>query len=310
MELVFLGTGASVPTESRNSSSLALIREGEILLFDCGEGTQRQMIRAHLGFRRKMKIFITHMHGDHILGLLGLIQTMSLFGRESELQVYGPPSLSPFLLSTLAYMRVRPRFPVKVEEVSPGIVLEDNKYVMKVARADHFGESFSFGLLEKERPGKFDAEKARMIGIPEGPIRSLIQQGETATLEDGTAVSPREILGPPRPGRKIVYSGDTRPCEEIAKLAKGADLLIHEATFDDTLSEEAAETGHSTATQAAEIARKAGVRRLILTHISARYQDSKILRSQAEATFPYVEVAEDLQRLKISLRRSSEAFQT
>ena len=241
MELIFLGTAASVPTESRNSSSIALIREGETLLFDCGEGTQRQMIKAHLGFRRKMKIFITHMHGDHALGLLGLIQTMSLFGRESELQVYGPSGLSPFLSSTLSYLRVRPGFPVKVEEVRPGIILEENKYVMRAVRADHIGESLSFGLFEEERPGKFDAQRARAIGIPEGPIRSLIQQGKKVILEDGTAVSPEEILGPPRPGRKIVYSGDTRSCDEIAQMARGADLLIHEATFDDSLAVEAAE---------------------------------------------------------------------
>lgn len=310
MELIFLGTGASVPSESRNASSMALIREGETLLFDCGEGTQLQMMKAHLGFRRKMKVFITHMHGDHTLGLLGLIQTMSLFGRESELQVYGPPTLSPFLASTLAYLRVRPRFPLRIGEVTPGIILEENKYIMKATRADHFGESFSFGLIEKERPGKFDAKKARAIGIPEGPIRSLIQQGKTVTLKDGTAVSPGEILGPPRSGRKIVYSGDTRSCDEIVKLAKGADLLIHEATFDDSLAEEASEMGHSTSTQAAEIARKAGVRRLILTHISARYQDPQLLLSQAKAIFPDVEVAEDLQRLMIPLRRSSEAVQT
>ena len=299
MELIFLGTGASIPTEDRNSASIVITLEGEMLVFDCGEGTQRQMVRAHVGFRQKMDIFVTHMHGDHTLGLLGLIQTMSLLGRRSELQVFGPSGLDLFLSSTLSSLRVKTGFPVKVIEVGPGIILERNEYSIEAVRADHNSESLSFGLLEKKQPGKFDVQKAEEIGIPEGPVRSLLQRGRTVTLEDGTSVIPNEILGPPRPGRKVVYSGDTRPSTEIARLAQGADLLIHEATYDDSLAEKAAETGHSTPSQAAEIARKAKVGRLILTHISSRYPDPQLLLSQARARFQFVEVAQDLQRVKI-----------
>lgn len=303
MELVFLGTGASIPTKSRNSSSIALIREGEILLFDCGEGTQRQMIRAHVGFRSRMKIFITHMHGDHTLGLLGLIQTLSLLGRREELRIYGPPGLETFLSSTLLSLGVKTRFPLDIREVRPGTILENPKYIVKAVRADHIEESYSFGLLEKERPGRFDVQRAVEIGIPEGPIRTQIQQGRTAVLEDGTVVEPEDVLGPPRPGRKIVYSGDTRPCTGVTSLAQGADVLIHEATYDDSLENMAAEMGHSTPSQAASIARIAMVRRLILTHISARYQDPQLLLTQAKARFPDVKIAEDLQRVKIPLSR-------
>lgn len=302
MELVFLGTGASIPTEQRNSSSIALIRKGETLIFDCGEGTQRQMIQAHLGFRRRMTIFITHMHGDHTLGLLGLVQTMSLLGRENKLEIYGPPELDLFLTSALSSLGVRIGFPVEVIGVDVGTILEGNEYAVKAVRTDHDGTSFSFGLFEKERAGRFDVEKAEQIGMPIGPARSMIQQGKTVILQDGTTVEPEEILGPPRPGRRIVYSGDTRPCAEVARLAGGADLLIHEATYDDSLSEKAAEMGHSTPAQAAEIAAKAGVRRLILTHISSRYRDPTILLSQAKAKFPSVEIAEDLQKFRIPLR--------
>ncbi len=301
MELVFLGTGASIPTEQRNSSSIALVRKGETFIFDCGEGTQRQMIRAHIGFRRRMVIFITHMHGDHTLGLLGLVQTMSLLGRENKLQIYGPPELGPFLSLALSSLGVRIGFPVEVIGVDSGTVLEKDEYKIEAARTDHDGTSFCFGLLEKERAGRFNVEKAEQIGIPVGPARSLIQQGKTVILQDGTTVEPEEILGPPRPGRKIVYSGDTRPCAGVARLAGGADLLIHEATYDDSLSQKAAEMGHSTPSQAADIAVKAGVRRLILTHISSRYRDSTLLLSQAKTKFPSVEVAEDLQRVKIPL---------
>jgi ribonuclease Z len=304
MELIFLGTGASIPTENRNSASIVLTLEGEMLVFDCGEGTQRQMVRAQVGFRRKMDIFVTHMHGDHILGLLGLLQTMSLLGRDSELQVFGPSGLDLFLSSALSSLRVRTGFPVKVIEVGPGIILERNEYSIEAVRADHNAESLSFGLLEKKRPGKFDVQKAEEIGIPEGPARSLLQRGKTVTLKDGTSVGPSEILGPPRPGRKVVYSGDTRPSTEITRLAQGADLLIHEATYDDSLAEKAAETGHSTPSQAAEIAREAKVRRLILTHISSRYPDPQLLLSQARAGFRFVEVAQDLQRVKIPRRES------
>ncbi|UCD72973.1 MAG: ribonuclease Z [Candidatus Bathyarchaeota archaeon] len=305
MELIFLGTGASIPTENRNSASIVLTLEGEMLVFDCGEGTQRQMVRAHVGFRRKMDIFVTHIHGDHTLGLLGLLQTMSLLGRDNELQVFGPSGLDLFLSSALSSLRVKTGFPVKVIEVGPGIILERNSYLIEAVRADHNVESLSFGLLEKKRPGKFDAQKAEEIGIPEGPARSLLQRGRTVTLKDGTSVKPSEILGPSRPGRKVVYSGDTRPSTEITRLAQGADLLIHEATYDDSLAEKAAETGHSTPSQAAEIAREAKVRRLILTHISSRYPDPQLLLSQARARFQSVEVAQDLQRIKIPKRESS-----
>ena len=244
---------------------------------------QRQMIMAKLSFHRKMKIFITHMHGDHVLGLPGLIQTMSLFDRQRKLEVYGPKGLKEFIDVIQKTVQYTLTFPIEIHEIAKaGTICEEDEYTVFAVEVDHVIPSFAFALIEKPRPGKFYPEKAKKLGIPEGPLWSRLQRGYSVTLPDGRTVKPSEVVGPPRPGRKIVYSGDTRPCMNLVRLAENADLLIHDATLDDELAEKAYEDGHSTPSQAAEIARKAGVDRLVLTHISARYKSAEKLLEQAK----------------------------
>ena len=303
LSVIFLGTSGSTPTPQRSLPAIAIRRKGEIILFDCGEGVQRQMIMAKLSFHRKMKIFITHMHGDHVLGLPGLIQTMSLFDRQRKLEVYGPKGLKEFIDVIQKTVQYTLTFPIEIHEIAKaGIICEEDEYTVFAVEVDHVIPSFAFALIEKPRPGKFYPEKAKKLGIPEGPLWSRLQRGYSVTLPDGRTVKPSEVVGPPRPGRKIVYSGDTRPCMNLVRLAENADLLIHDATLDDELAEKAYEDGHSTPSQAAEIARKAGVDRLVLTHISARYKSAEKLLEQAKKVFPNVFVAEDFMKIEIPLK--------
>ena len=303
LSVIFLGTSGSTPTPQRSLPAIAIRRKGEIILFDCGEGVQRQMIMAKLSFHRKMKIFITHMHGDHVLGLPGLIQTMSLFDRQRKLEVYGPKGLKEFIDVIQKTVQYTLTFPIEIHEIAKaGTICEENEYTVFAVEVDHVIPSFAFALIEKPRPGKFYPEKAKKLGIPEGPLWSRLQRGYSVTLPDGRTIRPSEVVGPPRPGRKIVYSGDTRPCMNLVRLAENADLLIHDATLDDELAEKAYEDGHSTPSQAAEIARKAGVDRLVLTHISARYKSAEKLLEQAKKVFPNVFVAEDFMKIEIPLK--------
>ena len=303
LSVIFLGTSGSTPTPQRSLPAIAIRRKGEIILFDCGEGVQRQMIMAKLSFHRKMKIFITHMHGDHVLGLPGLIQTMSLFDRQRKLEVYGPKGLKEFIDVIQKTVQYTLTFPIEIHEIAKaGTICEEDEYTVFAVEVDHVIPSFAFALIEKPRPGKFYPEKAKKLGIPEGPLWSRLQRGYSVTLPDGRTIKPSEVVGPPRPGRKIVYSGDTRPCMSLVRLAENADLLIHDATLDDELAEKAYEDGHSTPSQAAEIARKAGVDRLALTHISARYKSAEKLLEQAKKVFPNVFVAEDFMKIEIPLK--------
>ena len=303
LSVIFLGTSGSTPTPQRSLPAIAIRRKGEIILFDCGEGVQRQMIMAKLSFHRKMKIFITHMHGDHVLGLPGLIQTMSLFDRQRKLEVYGPKGLKEFIDVIQKTVQYTLTFPIEIHEIAKaGTICEEDEYTVFAVEVDHVIPSFAFALIEKPRPGKFYPEKAKKLGIPEGPLWSRLQRGYSVTLPDGRTIRPSEVVGPPRPGRKIVYSGDTRPCMNLVRLAENADLLIHDATLDDELAEKAYEDGHSTPSQAAEIARKAGVDRLVLTHISARYKSAEKLLEQAKKVFPNVFVAEDFMKIEIPLK--------
>jgi len=294
IKVIPLGTAGGVPTVDRSLPSIALIRKGETLLFDCGEGTQRQMIKAGISPCGRMKIFITHLHGDHVVGLFGLLQTMNLLNRDKELNVYGPEGLSGLIKGVLSNIAAEPKFELKVHEVDEGIVCEESEYVVKAVWAEHSKPNLAYALIEKEYPGKFHPEKAKELGIPEGPLWAKLKRGEAIVLKDGRVIKPEQVVGPPRPGIKIVYTGDTAPCDSIVKLSEGADLLIHEATFDSSLLAKAIEDKHSTAAQAAEIALKAGVKKLLLTHISARYQEAKILEEEARKIFPEVEVARDL----------------
>ena len=293
MQVTFLGTSAAVPTVDRNVSALMLQREGELLLFDCGEGTQRQMMRYTAGFA-VADVFITHYHADHTLGIPGLLRTMGLQGRTAPVRLHGPRGAQRHLGALVALGMERPKFPVEIVELRAGDVLPRGEYDLVVGEANHKGDCLAYAIAERDRLGRFDPERARALGIPEGPMWGKIHTGESVTLGDGRVVAPAELVGAPRPGRRLVYSGDTTVCAGVAELARGADLLIHEATFGADERERAAETGHSTAAGAATVARDAGVKRLVLTHISARYtREAPELVAEAREIFAGTEVARD-----------------
>lgn len=298
----FLGTGGGVPTPKRGLPAILILREGEQILFDCGEGTQRQMLVADCGFHRKMKIFITHMHGDHVLGLPGLLQTMALLGREKKLEIYGPPGIRDFLECIQKTVQFVLTFEVQTHEIGKaGVVCEEEEYFVQAGWAEHAVPSLAYAFVERARPGRFHPEKAKALGVPEGPLWGRLQRGQKVRLPDGQIVKPEQVVESPRKGRRIVYSGDTKPFKNLVKLAKGADLLIHDATLDDELHERAKEYGHSTPCQAAETARKARVKGLVLTHISARYEKANVLLKQAKRIFPNTIVAKDFMKMEIPL---------
>jgi ribonuclease Z len=293
LSLTFLGTAAACPTVDRNVSGIALVREGEMLLFDCGEGTQRQMMRYAVGFSFK-DLFLTHYHSDHFLGLIGLFRTMGLMDRKDGVTIYGPRPAHKILAHALAVGIERTKFPVEIVELAPGVVLDRGEYEIRTFATEHRTDTIGYQLVEHDRLGRFDPEAARAAGVPEGPFWGKLHRGMTVTLSDGRSVTPEGIVGPPRPGRTVVYSGDTRPCQGVLLASHGADLLVHEATFGTDERERAMETGHSTAAEAAELAREAGVRRLVLTHISARYsREAPELLAEAAAIFPEVTIARD-----------------
>ena len=300
LRVIFLGTAGSIPTPERSLPAIAIRRKGELILFDCGEGLQRQMIRAGVGFHRKTKVFITHMHGDHVLGLPGLFQTMSLLNRERKLEIFGPSGIKAFVDAIKQTVQFTLTFPIELSEIKDsGVVCNEKEYQIHANWAIHVIPALAYALIEKPRPGKFHPDKARSLGVPEGSLWSKLQHGSTVKLSDGRIVKPEEVLGPPRQGRKIVYTGDTGPSKEIIKFAENADLLIHDATLDDELLERAREDGHSTPSQAAEVAKKAKAKRLVLTHVSARYKDPSLLLEQARKVFSPVNVAEDFMKIDL-----------
>jgi len=302
LRVIFLGTAGSVPTPKRSLPAILIQRKGEQIMFDCGEGVQRQIVNAKIGLHKKMKIFISHMHGDHVLGLPGLLQTMALLDRERKLDVYGPPGIKRFLEDIRETVQFVLTFPVEIHEIlEAGIVCEEKEYVVKAVWANHVIPSLAYAFVEKPRPGKFYPEKAKALGVPEGPLWSKLQHGHKVKLSNGRIIQPNDVTGPPRIGRKIVYTGDTRPFKGFAKFAAEADLLIHDATLDDELAERAYEDGHSTPEQAARNAKKAKVKQLILTHISARYDDAKVLLGQAKKIFKNTQLAEDFMTVEIPL---------
>jgi ribonuclease Z len=302
LQITFLGTAGSVPTPKRSLPAILIQRKGEQIMFDCGEGVQRQMIKAKTGFNKKMKIFISHMHGDHILGLPGLLQTMALLDREKKLDVYGPPGIKRFLTNIRETVQFVLTFPVEIHEIhDAGVVCDEEEYFVQAVWANHVIPNLAYALVEKPRPGKFYAEKARNLGIPEGPLWSKLQHGHNVKLPSGQVVKPEDVTGPLRLGRKIVYTGDTRPFKGFVKFAANADLLIHDATLDEELAERAKEDGHSTPSQAAENAKKAKVKRLVLTHISARYENTSSLLKKARKIFKSTQIAEDFMQIEIPL---------
>ena len=295
-----LGTSASRPTIERNVSSLAIHREGETIMFDCGEGTQRQMMRWGVSFALA-DIFFTHLHADHILGVIGLIRTMALQGREDRLTLWGPQGSSRVLKRAESLGFERATFPVEINEVAAGSPIKRNGYEIVPFEVDHRNsESLGFALVEETRKGRFDPDHARELGIPEGPMWGQIHRGLPVTLPDGRVIQSSELVGPPRPGRRVVLTGDTRPCPATVEHSRNADLLIHEATFGDEEAERAVETGHSTAREAAGVARDAGAQRLLLTHFSARYsRDAAPLEREAREVFRETTVARDGMEIEV-----------
>ncbi|MCP8307876.1 MAG: ribonuclease Z [archaeon] len=292
MRLVFLGTSSSVPTIERGLPSIAIMRGNELLLFDAGEGTQRQMVKAGLGFNRKTKIFITHFHGDHILGLLGILQTMSMLNRDRSLDIYGPRGIIGFLKHNIRYLKFGLTFQINVNEVKEGIVVNEKDYCVKACLAEHSVRTYSYLLEEHDRPGVFYPEKALKLGIPKGILWSKLQNGESIKLGD-KIVTPDQVLGPRRPGRKIGISGDTRPNAKLSMFFSKADVIIFDSTYGDEYSDKAKENMHSTCVEAAQLAKDSGANLLILTHFSARYEDVSNLVSQALKIHPNVIAASD-----------------
>ncbi|HEX6307770.1 MAG TPA: ribonuclease Z [Longimicrobiales bacterium] len=292
IQVTFLGTAAARPTVGRNVSALMVQREGESLMFDCGEGTQRQMMRFGTGFTVD-DIFFTHLHADHFLGVIGLVRTMGLQGREKAIRLWSPEGGAKILHAAVHLGMERVAFPVELLELSPGDRVERTDFDILAYEADHGPRSLGYALVEHERLGRFDPEKARALGVPEGPLFGRLHRGESVEV-DGRTITAGELVGPPRPGRRIVYSGDTRPCSETLAIARAADLLIHDATFTHDEVVRARETYHSTAREAADLAKRAGALRLALTHVSARYADDpRPLEREARDVFRSSVVAYD-----------------
>ena len=300
LSLTFLGTSASRPTVERGVSSLALVREGETMLIDCGEGTQRQMMRYGVSFNFG-DLFFTHFHGDHVIGALGLMRTLSLQGRTETLRIWGPRGLAQLMKRADAFGGERLTYQVEITEVTPGEPLKRKDYAIVPYAVDHRGvTAVGYALIEELRRGRFNPDLARELGVPEGPLWGKIHKGEAVTLDDGRVVEPSTLVGPTRTGRRVVITGDTRPCGATIEMAQGADLLVHESTFGDEEGERAVETGHSTAREAAQVAAGAGVRRLVLTHFSARYsRDPSDLDREAREVFPHVTIARDGMEIEV-----------
>ncbi len=303
LRLTFLGTSAAAPTLHRNVSGLAVKADQDLLLFDCGEGSQRQMIRFGTGFSVDA-VFFTHFHADHYLGIIGFLRTLGMGGRTEALQMYGPPPAKR-LLDTAVHLGVeRLSFPVEINELKGGETVSRGSYLVRAIRVDHRVNALGYAIEEKIRPGRFNLEAAQKLGVVPGPDFGRLQKGEDVTAKDGTVVKAAEVMGPARPGRKVVISGDTRPCAAMIEAAKDADLLVHESTFSDDEQERALETRHSTAREAGKVAREAGARKLVLTHLSSRHDvDTAPLLKQAKEEFSGpCEIAHDGYWLEVAVR--------
>jgi len=302
LRVTFLGTSGAVPTTQRAPSAIMINREGDRLLFDCGEGTQRQMMRYGTGFSVSA-IFVTHLHGDHILGIPGLIQSWSFNGRTEPLSIYCPRGTEHEIESLLSIGGHSPSFRVDVVPVaSDAVALETDEYVIRTFKTAHHTTSVGYVLVEADRPGRFDRQKAETeLNVPPGPAYGRLHAGESVELDDGRVIDPEQVVGEPRPGRRVVYPGDTRPTDATVRVASDADLLIHDATFGDDHADRAVQTGHSTGREAGEIAARANAKRLALTHISSRYAGdaSRIRREAREAYSGEVFIATDGQQLDV-----------
>ncbi len=289
MELLFLGTSAAVPSRERSTSCVA-VRDGQdIVLLDCGEGAQRQMMASPFSFMRIRAVLISHLHGDHVFGLPGLLQTMGLSDRRDPLVVCGPPGLKGYLEASMSFTEGETTYPVEIAELSGGEWLDVRRFRIGCFRTEHGISSLGYVIRGPDSPGRLDHRRALELGIRDGPDMARLKNGETVN-----GVSPEQVIGPVIPGFTVAYTGDTRPCDRTVESVRGADVLIHEATYTSAESDNAREHNHSTALQAAEVARAAGVGHLILTHISNRYDDRSVLESEARAVFPESYVADDM----------------
>ncbi|WP_019242161.1 MULTISPECIES: ribonuclease Z [Bacillus] len=304
MEFVFLGTGAGVPAKTRNVSSIALqlLEERKaVWLFDCGEATQHQILHTSVKPSKIEKIFITHLHGDHIFGLPGLLSSRSFQGGTDELTVYGPEGISEYITTSLKASGTHLKYPLTIIEIMEGIIFEDDSFTVEARKLDHGILSYGYRITEKDRPGELQVDELLKLGLKPGPIFKKVKNGEIIPLDDGSIINGKEFVGEPKKGKIITILGDTRICENSKILANNCDYLIHEATFAAESGKMAYEYHHSTTAQAATIAKESGTKKLILTHISSRYlaEDIHHLLQEAIEIFPNTIIAEDLMRLKI-----------
>lgn len=311
MEITFLGTSSGVPTRSRNVSSVALRlpQRAEVWLFDCGEGTQHQIQRSEIRISQLRRIFITHLHGDHIFGLMGLLASCGLAGNAQPIDIYGPAGLADYLKACAKYSHTYLQNRVEVHTVSPGLLYQDDEFIVSCDLLKHRIPAYGYRIVEKDRPGRFDVEKAKAMGIPFGPLYGQLKRGETVTLSDGRRLRGQDFCEPPEPGRQVVYCTDTVYCDSAVDLARGADVLIHESTFAHQDAQMAFERLHSTSTMAAQVALGAGVKLLFLTHFSPRYApgnplDVNNLLQEAKAIFPNTKLAYDFLTYEIPRNRA------
>ena len=298
MKLVFLGTSAAQPTENRGLSCICLEREGEIFMFDAGEAAQISFMKSGLGWNKKMKLFVTHLHGDHCVGILGLLQTMSMQSRTETLEIFGPSGIEEFIGANIKVLNFGLSFPVLITTIKEGKLFENDKFSIDVCKANHSVKAFSYLFTEKDKPGRFNLEKAKQLGIPEGKLWSDLQKGNEINI-DGKIIKPEQVLGEKRPGKKIGISGDTMPSQELEKFFEGCDYLVFDSTFLDEEILRAQETCHSTAKQAATLGKNAKVKNLILTHFSARYKDEEEHLKEANGIHNSVITARDLLEVEI-----------
>ncbi|MBD2846757.1 ribonuclease Z [Paenibacillus sp. IB182496] len=297
MELLFLGTSAGRPVQGRNVTAAALLlpQERGVWLFDCGEGTQHQLMRAGVKLTKLQQIFITHMHGDHTFGLPGLLSTRSSLGTEEPLRLYGPSGLRDWVQRTLALTDTRLGYALEITEVRPGAIYEDERLRVVTDTLEHRVACYGYRIEEKPQRGRLKAELLQGLGVPFGPLYGQLKEGQDVQLPDGLLIRSDDVTEPARSGRIVTILGDTRPCANAVRLAQGADLVVHEATFDAALEDKALAYGHSTTVQAAHTASEAGARRLLLTHFSARFTEADMaqLAEEARALFPATETASD-----------------
>ena len=298
MKLVYLGTSAAAPTPERSLTCICLVRENEVLMFDAGEGAQVAYLKAGLPWNKKMKIFVTHLHGDHCLGILGLLQTMSMQKRTESLEIYGPAGIEEFITANIKVLNFGLPFPVFITIVEEGNVVNEKKYQISCCEAQHGIPAFSYCFEENEKPGVFYPEKAKELGIPEGKMWQELQNGNSVEV-NGVKIDSSQVTGDKRPGKKIGISGDTRPTEKLQNFFTNSDYLSFDCTFSFDLKDRAIETNHGTAKEAAELAKNANVKNLILTHFSARYSDESVLLDEAKQIHESVIAAKDLLEIEI-----------